>query len=275
MNMKKTTLLLLSTGMSAFSLHGQITTSFEADFSGSAPWNFDSETDPQSQLGGSGQAVYSFGATNDISYVEAALTTGPDAFGSFTVTGQVEVNFDIFQTDGFTNRYFLEIGRTGDGEQGVLDVGQPTLYRLAVQDFNTTEDKFRFFQNSDNRFWDSSSSTSSINNVGSNRVFDFEATISVIDAGGGQVTVSAETLIENSALSFSQTISSAETRDAGSGNSLSDVNSIRVGFEPNGTNPNTGTFEVNNISVVPEPSVYAIGFGLVAAGLVLLRRRRR
>jgi hypothetical protein len=57
----------------------------------------------------------------------------------------------------------------------------------------------------------------------------------------------------------------------------SGLNIIQIGFRNSGIEGTAGQMTISNLSLtaVPEPSTYALGFGVLALGVVLLRRRRK
>jgi hypothetical protein len=57
----------------------------------------------------------------------------------------------------------------------------------------------------------------------------------------------------------------------------SGLNTIQIGFRNSGIEGTAGQMTISNLSLtaVPEPSTYALGFGVLALGVVLLRRRRK
>ena len=258
------------------------TTVFDSDFTGSSPWNFDSETDPQGQLGvtSTDELEYTFATSSnsDTSLLEKALDfstiNGGAETGTLTVSGQVDLGDFQFGASDFSKRTFLEIG-TANGNKGAFD-GSGMLYELGVGGFNSPGE-FRFEQSVAIRFQDGSSSndaSSSFTVPGTDSIYDFEATIEVTGDDTNGWTINADTDYTNATdgtISTSSSFSDIQAPFDG----LQSIDKIRVGFEDD-NNPTTGTFTMNEVSVtaIPEPSAYALLVSLASVVCVAVRRRR-
>lgn len=263
--------LLTALALSPALLTGAI--SFTSDFSGGSPWNFDSLTDPEGQVGGTGQFEYSFAATNGASFVEAALPLASfSETGTITASGQVDLGSFQFGNSDFSRRTFLEIG-TSDGNKSDFD-GTGVLYQLGLTGFNNAGE-FRFSENSSIVFdAGSRSRTGSFTVPTGDTVYDFEAIIDVTGDDTSGWTVSATTTYTNATDGTISTSSSFTSSDSGF-DGLQSVDKVRFGLETGG-GPTSGTFIGDDLSVVvvPEPSSYALVLGGAALLGLLVRRRK-
>lgn len=261
--------LLTALALSPALLTGQI--SFTSDFSGGSPWNFDSLTDPQGQVGGTGQFEYSFAATNGASFLEAALTPAPGSeTGTITVSGQVDLGSFQFGNSDFGGRTFLEIG-TNDGNKSFFD-GTGLLFSMGITGFNNAGE-FRFAQDTAIRFQRGPNTNSSTFTVpATDSVYDFETVIEITGDDTTGWTVNADAEYTNATNGTVTTSSSFNLTDSGF-DGLQSVDKVRFGFD-NTSNPTSGTFIGDDLSVVPEPSSYALVLGGAALLGLLLRRRK-
>ena len=265
---KMSALLLSGLSMPLLAV-GQI--DFTSDFSGTSPWNFDSLTDPQSQVSGTGQFEYSFAATNGSSFVEAALTplAGKET-GTLTVSGTVDLGSFEFGSSDFDKRTFLEIA-TSNGNKSPF-TGGGSLYTLGVTGFNNPGE-FRFDQGLAAGFGSGGiERTGAFTVPAGDPVYDFEAVISISGDATSGWTVDATTTYTNATDGTMDTTSSFNYSGGGF-DGFQDISAVRFGMDDT-SSPTSGTFSGDDLSVVPEPSMYALFLGGASfLGLGLFRRK--
>ncbi|MGC9420232.1 MAG: hypothetical protein ACP5EN_14820 [Rhodovulum sp.] len=269
--------------VSAGNLHAQI---FSSDFSGAAPWNFDSETDPNSQLGGSDQLTYGWAAANDKSWVQKAvdLSTLPET-GTLKLSGVVNLDGVTFGTSDFDKRTFAEIG-VSSGNKSSFD-GTGSLYTLGVGGWNNPG-QFSFGQNLAVRFWGGTGGQAGNLVLAGDIAWESTITISGDDTIGWTIdatTVFTGDITVNNVAVGTASMTGTYTRIDTGFNGWQSVDKIRAGLAPDLNAPKadspevlaTGTFVMEGIAfaAVPEPSTFALYAGFCALGLILLRRRMR
>jgi len=264
--------ILLSLALGASAASAQV---FTSDFSGTQPWNFDSLTDPQTQVGGTGQFEYTGAATNGVSYVEDAFTLAPTftaETGTLVISGSLDISGIEFGTGDFNKRNFLTI-MADSGNKGKFDGGGAIL-NLGLGGWNNPGE-FSLGQDLTVRFW--GGGVGQIGNFIPTGVVDFETTLIVSGDDATGWNLDATTTISGGATG--STNSTYSRTDAGF-DGLQSISGIQVGFDgttsvsSNFTAADTFIIDDVSVSVIPEPSTYAMLFGLLTLGVAGLRRRR-
>lgn len=120
---------------------------FSSDFSGTIPWNFDTENNPSNQLGGTDELVYSGAINNVASWVTKNIAGGtvfPDpGTGMVVMTFKLDLsNYPTTNSD-FGGRTFIEIATGGNKSAFTTTLGK--LFGFSASGFNTPG-QYRFGQ---------------------------------------------------------------------------------------------------------------------------------
>lgn len=211
---------------------------FSSNFSGDAPWNFDSETDPNSQLAGTGQMVYSWGATNTPSWVQAAIDmSAMSETGTLVLSGVINVDGLTYGTSDFDKRTFAEIG-VSSGNKSALD-STGSLLNLGVGGWNDPG-QFSFGQTLAVRFGSGNGGQAGNLVLAGDIAWESTVTISGDDTIGWTIdatTVFTGDITVNSVAVGTASMTGTYTRIDTGFNGWKSVDKIRAGLAPDSSSP--------------------------------------